>query len=405
MKIVHIHDYYMDGWGYQENLLPRYQQKLGHDVVIITSDRTRFVLPGKQNRIVGEGTYYDSGVRVIRLKTRFEFKYRFVTMDGLYEAIAQEKPDYLFVHQGVNSTTLLTAANYKKKHPSTFLVTDNHSDLDNCATNPLWRFSYYRTFWRYLVKSKSKFVDLFFGVTPVRCYFMERELGVSHEKIRLLPIGADEDGANAAKCFVSKQTDVIEGSARALKVVTGGKWGKEKSLETLLQAIEDLDVKLTVFGKYPDSSVINAFKNAKKNLTFLGWQNREETFGRFATADIAIWPRHHTTLVEDAVAACLPLVLRYHGNTSHFVRGNGVYLFGGGFLEMRQVFELLSNSPDLLEEMKKASVKQLNLLSYNRVSQESIDYYKDQSPKYTHNVIMNDPLCDPDNTDFYKLTR
>jgi hypothetical protein len=42
MKIIHICQYYNDGFGYQENLLPRYQAKLGHDVMVITSDRMSY---------------------------------------------------------------------------------------------------------------------------------------------------------------------------------------------------------------------------------------------------------------------------------------------------------------------------------------------------------------------------
>ena len=37
MKILHIapNAPYNRGWGYQENLLPKYQKKLGHDVTVI----------------------------------------------------------------------------------------------------------------------------------------------------------------------------------------------------------------------------------------------------------------------------------------------------------------------------------------------------------------------------------
>ena len=37
MKIVHIQQYFNEGFGYQENVLPYYQKKLGHDVIMITS--------------------------------------------------------------------------------------------------------------------------------------------------------------------------------------------------------------------------------------------------------------------------------------------------------------------------------------------------------------------------------
>ena len=41
MKIVHIapNAPYNDNWGYQDNLLPRYQKKLGHDVTVIITNK------------------------------------------------------------------------------------------------------------------------------------------------------------------------------------------------------------------------------------------------------------------------------------------------------------------------------------------------------------------------------
>ena len=40
MKIVHIapNATYNEGWGYQENLLPKYHAKLGHEVTLIITN-------------------------------------------------------------------------------------------------------------------------------------------------------------------------------------------------------------------------------------------------------------------------------------------------------------------------------------------------------------------------------
>ena len=39
MKIIHVVDYFQPILGYQEVFLAKEQAKLGHDVVVITSDR------------------------------------------------------------------------------------------------------------------------------------------------------------------------------------------------------------------------------------------------------------------------------------------------------------------------------------------------------------------------------
>lgn len=90
---------------------------------------------------------------------------------------------------------------------------------------------------------------------------------------------------------------------------------------------------------------------------------------------MAVWPKLHTTLVEDAVATNTPLILRYQGSTSHHIRGNGAYLFTGTSIEIRQILDILSNSENLIYKMRESSKKQLDLLSYNRIAKESIEYY------------------------------
>ena len=42
MKVLHLclSAFYIDGYGYQENILPRMHKKLGHDVLIVASTET-----------------------------------------------------------------------------------------------------------------------------------------------------------------------------------------------------------------------------------------------------------------------------------------------------------------------------------------------------------------------------
>lgn len=402
MRIIHICQYYNDRFGYQENLLPRYQAKLGHDVVVITSDRKSYFTGEKTPKIVGTGEFNDQAIRVVRLPISSEFKGRFVRFRNLAEALESERPDYIF-HHGLTSASLMTSVEYKQANPSVFLVADNHADLNISARNALWRIAYYRAYWKVTLRKWLKHVNLVFGVTPARCYFAEEELGVPHNKIRLLPIGADEDGANDVLAGLKSQEHTASSESNALKIVTGGKWFKGKGLEELVQAVRAVNVSLKIFGKADDSFTKELIDKASDNVSFVGWQDRKGTLQLLRDADLAIWPRQHTTLVEDAVATRTPLILRYHGSTSHFIRGNGAYLFSGQSNEIRQLLDLLSKSTGLVKSMKNNSAKILDLLSYKRVAKESIEYYENQDPKTTHSVFMNDPLCNPRNEGFYRL--
>ena len=150
MKILHICQYYHPGLGYQENLLPYYQSKLGNEVIVVTSDR---ILPVMRNVKAASiinykpGEYEDNSVRIVRLKTTREFKNRFVFFKGLYEFLEVENPDYIF-HHGLTSPSMYTVYKYKKAHRSSFLTIDNHSDLMISARNWLWKKVYYEFFWK-----------------------------------------------------------------------------------------------------------------------------------------------------------------------------------------------------------------------------------------------------------------
>ena len=400
MKIVHIAQHYNDGFGYHENLLPRYQKKYGHEVTIITSKVGSYFKGVPLNRIKNKCCEYeDGGVRIICLPIKREFKGRFVIFDGLDRIIEREKPDYIY-HHGITHPSVFEAARYKKKHPSVFLVVDNHSDLNNSGKKYLWKVLYYSIFWKTLLRKIKNYIDLVYGVTPARCYFANEELGIPWDLIRFLPLGADEDLAYE----VLKENE-IRAQRNRLRIITGGKITKEKNIASLLKALFGLKVNLIIFGAIPvgiKQLIIDYFNKGLK-VELYGWQDRKSTLKLLSESDIAIWNRQHTTLIEDAISVMTPLILRYHGSTSHLIRGNGFYLYSDNPLEIRSYIELIIKNKEVLEGMRMHAKEMVNMLSYNRIAKESIDYFYDKAPKESHLFFMNSFLCNPNNDDFKKL--
>jgi len=117
MKIVHIapNAPYNDNWGYQENLLPKYQKKLGHDVIVITTNTMH--QDGKIVEVDCADYMLEDGVRVIRLKKK---KYLHNVLTNIcskleiFDLLADLKPDFVFFH-GVVSTTIFDVIKYKKR--------------------------------------------------------------------------------------------------------------------------------------------------------------------------------------------------------------------------------------------------------------------------------------------------
>jgi 1,2-diacylglycerol 3-alpha-glucosyltransferase len=87
-----------DNFSYQENLLTKYQAKLGMDVSMIASPYY-FTQEGTI-AISDKKEYVNSdGVKLYRLKVKKgDYEDKFRRYDGLYETIERINPDVLFVH-------------------------------------------------------------------------------------------------------------------------------------------------------------------------------------------------------------------------------------------------------------------------------------------------------------------
>ena len=117
MKIIHISPNapYNEGWSYQENILPKYQAKLGHQVILITTNTQH--QDGQEKEVECSDGFSSDGFRVIRMrkeKVRFPILKRIVTYLNVYDVLKNEMPDFIFYH-GLVSATIFQVCKYKKK--------------------------------------------------------------------------------------------------------------------------------------------------------------------------------------------------------------------------------------------------------------------------------------------------
>jgi glycosyltransferase involved in cell wall biosynthesis len=392
MKIVHIQQYYNDGMGYQENILPRYHSKLEHDVVLITSTLSNGFTGGQRQK--REGKYQDNGFKVHRIPVKGEFKNRFVIFENLYDYLKKEKPDYIY-HHSVIAPSLAIVAKYKKEYPEVFLAVDNHADLNISAKFKLWKLFYYNICGKFFAKKYDKYVDVYFGVTPSRCLFMNEELGINNHKIRLLPIGADVEGVDVSLSrdeFLEK----YKIDKNSLLIVHGGKITPEKETDKILRAfmrIKSPQIRLILFGDIKDENVKELIPKDKR-IMCLPWLNREETMAVLKFSDIGIWNTQHTTLLEDAVAVNLPMILRYYGSTCHLIKNTGLFLYEGSVREIQDKLNFIIENEDILKNFRENTKQLKNLLSYGNIAKESIEYMKGLKPNRIHHAFMNEEYTD-----------
>lgn len=326
MKVVHFSSTYMDGWGYQENILPKYFKELGHDVCVISLKR----LPAKpDHKTIGSDKYLLDNVEIRRIGVFFFLTFSFFITKGLYKNLKELKPDILFHHE-ICLTSLLVCIMYKILYPKCRLYVDSHVDMINRTKSRIWFLIYYKFLLKYLAEFSSPFVEKFYGVSNGRCDFLESVFKIDKNKIELLPIGADTLAAD--KIILSKEQLRLKYKIplKNFIIISGGKMGREKGTDLLIDAVLELkkekhNITLVLFGTTDDTCTTKKIK-ASSFVIEMGWCDRTQSLELLKMADVAIWPIHHTTLIEDSIACLTPLIIRKTRNTEHLINDNGFFI-------------------------------------------------------------------------------
>lgn len=328
MRIVHIapNSPYNDNWGYQENLLPRYQRKLGHEVTLLIPNLTHGE-DGLEETACSRYTLGD-GVQVIRLK-RKNFGIHVISNTAswlpVYPLLQELQPDLIFFH-GLISLSIWDAVKYKRHHPGCVLVQDNHMDDNIGKQAHTLKERFFRSYYRLLNRYSVPYVDRIYGVTPWRKQYAETYFRIPHEKTDVLMLGADDDRidfANRSRIRenIRKQYNIQPDD---FLIVTGGKLDAKKKTLVLMQACSAIqEVKLLIFGKV-DAAIQENFEchlTRSQNIIFAGWIPSERVYDYFFAADLVFFPGQHSVLWEQACAAKVPCVFEAWEGMAHVNNG------------------------------------------------------------------------------------
>ena len=383
MKIVHISisSPFIDSWGYQDNILPRYLQKTGaENFIVVSANYFPSNLKIEEYEAIkakGNNYFLVDGVVVRRIKTK-KISTSSAFTCGLKKVLNEIKPDVIF-HHNINCTSMPISSRYAKRHGIP-MVCDNHIDPINLTKNKLWLWLYYKFLTRLSCRLHSKQIYKAYGVTHLRCDFIHDYFGLPYDKIDFLPIGADVDLAET----IDSKEELREHyglSDKDFVVVSGGKMGLGKRTNNLITAVKELQsiipqIKLVLFGGFEDDQT-SCMVDKSGFVSFYGWCDRKKTLELLKMADVACWPYHHTTLIEDAVSVCTPLICRNTGTTEHLIENNGVWIESGTSAEInkaiRQLYIMIKHAHSQLED---SCNKMRDILSYNTVAEKVLEDVK-----------------------------
>lgn len=383
MKILHccLANFYIDGYGYQENILPKQHKKDGHEVEILASTET--FLDHVTLGYVEAGSYVsESGIPVTRLQYSNLLPHFIMKKLRIYKGVSSVldrfAPDIIFVHD-CQFLDIRHIVKYAKSKPGVKIFVDCHTDFLNSARNWLSKNILHKIIYRYCAKMIEPYTTKFYGVLPVRCDFLHDVYKIPREKIELLELGAEDD-----KIQIEMRDEIRERICTELNlgikdfiVITGGKLDKQKRTEELLDAIAMIKsdrIKLVIFGSMTDD-VLNAVEKKMDNprVRYIGWINSDKIYDYLLSADLAIFPGLHSVLWEQAVACRVPCVFRniegiHHVNTG----GNCMFLNKGDTEEIVQILNNIVDNQKTYEEMKKSALHGANRFMYSDIAKRSI---------------------------------
>jgi glycosyltransferase involved in cell wall biosynthesis len=383
MKILHVclAAFYIDNYGYQENVLPKMHMLQGHDVEILASTET--YLNGNEMSYLEPSVYRnEDNITVTRLpylKVLNHFisrKLRFY--NGVSKKLKEFKPDIIFLHD-VQFLGIFEVIKFLKKNPQVVVYADGHADLTNSATNWLSRYILHGIVYKYCARKIDKYVKRFYGTLPCRVDFFRDFYGVTKSKVELLVMGVDDTlidfdrKKNKEELF--KKHDIFKDD---FVIISGGKLNEKKNIHHLVDAIVSIDdsrLKLILFGK-PDAKVKKLIENKlkHKSIIYLSWLNNIEIHKYLAIADLCVFPGKHSVLWEQAAGIGVPGIYKNIQGHDHIdLGGNCILIDEGNTYEIKQQVLNVVNNKELYNKLlKTASTKGKKAFSYYEIAKRAI---------------------------------
>lgn len=384
MRILHccLSNFYIDNYGYQENILPKMHKLQGHEVAILASTET-FVENSKLGYIEPSSYITEYGVPITRIPYSSLVPHavakKIRKYKGVKDMLYSFKPDILFIHGG-QFVSMIEIVSYAKKHPNVRIYIDNHADYINSGTNWVSMKVLHGIIYKWAMKLVEPYTQKFYGVLPVRVDFLKEVYNTPADKTELLVLGIDDSNID----FENRENirdsvrDRLDIDKESFVIITGGKIDRRKNIHLLMQAINEIDnhnIKLIVFGKPNDEMKAEIEELSKNNKTTnLGWITPEEANDYFFASDLACFPGTHSVLWEQAVGLGLPAIFKRWDGIEHIdIDGNCILLDEVTTDTLKESILKIYNDKDLYQSMQNAAKEGIKIFSYYDIAKRAIE--------------------------------
>lgn len=387
MKILHWDEMFHPSFGYQINVLAKFQANQGHEVVIVTSsnisNHPTFIGFGNNENIEQEDESYSNkyGIKIIRLPIHRVVSGRVIYKKGYIKRIKELKPDVIMCH--TNDT--LSSIRIAQKHKSINIpvVFDNHM-LEMASRNPLsGLFRLYFKFFVTPIIKKNEWVV----IRTQDDNYVNKCLGIPESQTPFISFGSDTTifypDMSVRKDFREKhdikQNDFV--------VIYTGKLDETKGGLLLAQVFGEKfntnkNIVLVVVGNTNGEygqKVDEMFAKSQNRIIRFPTQKYVDLAKFYQSADISVFPKQCSLSFYDAQACALPVISE--GNNININRVQ----YDNGF----------NFKPNDIDDFRNKIISCLEMdeLEFNQMGKNAYEFvkanynYKDIAKQYTDILI------------------
>ncbi len=364
MRILHccLSNFYSDGFGYQENILPSINKRDGHDVMIIASTEA-FNDEGTLSYTDASRYVNEDGIPVVRLPYSggllpHVFKRKLRAYEGLSEEIAAFKPDVIMFH-GASAYALKTVADYKTLNPNVKLYIDNHADTNNSCLNWISRNFLHRVFYRSIIKYSYEAIDTIFYLTYETKLFLNNVYGLPSTKMEYLPLGGLVVDENTRIDTSNRVRQNLGISPSDLILLHSGKLSARKKTVMILEAFSNLrndKIHLLIIGTAENDirESIADYSSRDSRIKYLGWKSRSELKEFLCACDLYVQPGGQSATLQEAICSGSAVAVYPHLSYKHLLGDAAFYVEEVN--DIHRLLEQISENASLLINKKKLLV-------------------------------------------------
>lgn len=383
MKIAHVISYFQPKLGYEEFYLAKEEQKMGHDVCVITSDRyaprdypAAMKLLGPRKR--GNGYFIEETIKTWRLPILFEVLH-IVWLRGLREKLLEVNPDVIICH-GMLNLILLRVIFSKKFFPNSKLVICDSMVVDAVrkGTGPM-----YKLYGCFFGRTIARMANVLIAVQLGSIEFMNQVYRIPLERIVFIPEGCDTKLFHRSQEARQEIRSHHKISDKDVAFVYAGKIIPEKGVHIFVESSirllkESANMKVMLVG----SGNPEYIRIIKERIACLGFQDKfifipmvfhKELFKYYSSGDIGVWPKQCSVTMVEAMACGLPVIISDDSGTPDRVsHENGLMYRSGDVEDLKEKMKILLDQ-DTRKRMQRNATEYSQKLDWAIISRKFLD--------------------------------